>query len=155
MNQRQEEIPATEAEEPVVDELDREECLRLLATQSVGRVAVTEPDWAPHVVPVNYVLLRDSIVFRSGRGTKLRLLVTEPVSFEVDFVDPFHRTGWSVLVKGLAYQASNWEIEVEDVHIEPFAPGRKDYWARLVPHSITGRRIRLPAAAPFDPRGYL
>lgn len=155
MKQDLEETPGTEGEEPVVEELDREECLRLLATQSVGRLAVTQPGWAPHVVPVNYVLLRDSIVFRSDRGTKLRLLVTEPVSFEVDFVDSFHRTGWSVLVQGLAYQASKWEIEVEDLHVEPFAPGKKDYWARLVPRSITGRRIRLPASSPFDPRGYL
>lgn len=151
----QEETPGTESEGPVMEELNREDCLRLLATQSVGRVAVAEPGWAPHVVPVNYVLLRDSIVFRCDRGTKLRLLVTEPVSVEVDVVDSFHRTGWSVLVQGLAYQASNWEIEVEDLHLEPFAPGRKDNWVRLVPHSITGRWIHLPAPSPFDPRGYL
>jgi hypothetical protein len=31
------------------------------------------------VVPVHYVLLRDSIVFRSDQGTKLRLLLTEPI----------------------------------------------------------------------------
>lgn len=155
MKQGVEEAPRTDGEEPVVEELDREECLRLLASQSVGRVAVAEPGWAPHVVPVNYVLLRDSIVFRSDRGRKLSLLLTEPVSFEVDFVDPFHRTGWSVLVQGLAYQPSNSEIEVEDLHVEPFAPGKKDHWVQLVPHSITGRRIRLPTASPFDPRGYL
>ena len=155
MKQEQEEAPRTDSEEPVVEELDREECLRLLATQSVGRVAMSKPGWAPHVVPLNYLLLRDSIVFRTGRGTKQRLLLTEPVSFEVDFVDSFHQVGWSVLVQGLAYQLSSWEIEVEDLHVEPFAPGKKDYWARLVPQSITGRRIGLPAAAPFDPRGYL
>lgn len=155
MNQELEEAMRTESDEPVIEELDRQECLRLLATQSVGRVAVGKPGWAPHVVPVNYVLLRDSIVFRSDQGTKLHLLLTEPISFEVDFVDSFHRAGWSVLVQGLAYQLSSWEIEVEDLHVEPFAPGKKDYWARLVPQSITGRRIGLPGAAPFDPRGYL
>jgi nitroimidazol reductase NimA-like FMN-containing flavoprotein (pyridoxamine 5'-phosphate oxidase superfamily) len=145
----------TELDEPVLEELDRDECLRLLATQSVGRVAIGQPEWAPHVVPVNYVMLRDSVVFRTDRGKKLRLVVTEPVSFEVDFADPFRRTGWSVLVQGLAYQASNWEIEVEDIHVEPFAPGKKSSWVRLVPHSITGRRVRLPAVPELDPRGYL
>jgi uncharacterized protein len=131
--------------DPTLEELDEEECLRLLASQSVGRLAVAEPGRAPHVVPVNYVLLRGSVVFRSGRGTKLRLLITEPVSFEVDSIDPIHHTGWSVLVQGLAYQASDREIEVEDVDVEPFAPGQKDDWVRLMPQSITGRRLHLPA----------
>ncbi len=155
MHQRVDEMPGTDDEQPVVEDLDREECLRLLATQSVGRLAVSQPGWAPHVVPLNYVLLRDSIVFRTDEGTKLRLLATEAVTFEVDFVDSFHRTGWSVVVQGLAYEASGWEVEVEHLHIEPFAPGGKDHWAQLVPHSITGRRIRLRTPLPFDPRGYL
>jgi nitroimidazol reductase NimA-like FMN-containing flavoprotein (pyridoxamine 5'-phosphate oxidase superfamily) len=144
-----------ELEEHTLEEVDREECLRLLASQSVGRLAVARPSEAPHVVPVNYVLLRDSILFRSGRGTKLELLVTEPVSFEVDWIDPFHRGGWSVLVRGKAYRASDWEIEVEDLHLESFVPEGKDFWVRLVPEAITGRRIHLPIPSPTDPRGYL
>lgn len=148
-------VHETDLAEPVLEELDREECLRLLATQSVGRLAIGQPEWAPHVVPVNYVMLRDSVIFRTDRGHKLRLVVTEPVSFEVDFADPFHRTGWSVLVQGLAYQASSWEIEVEGLHVEPFAPGEKSIWVRLVPHSITGRLVRLPDGPGLDPRGYL
>jgi len=144
----------TEPEEAVLEELDRDECLRLLGTQSIGRVAIAT-GWAPHVVPVNYVMLRDSVVFRSDRGTKLSLAVTEPVSFEVDFADPFHRTGWSVLLQGLAYQASDWETEVEDLHVEPFAPGKKSAWVRIVPQVITGRRVRLPEGPGPDPRGYL
>ena len=142
-------------EEIVVEELDRDECLRLLRTQSVGRFAVAEPGHAPDVVPVNYTMLRDSIVFRTDRGTKLRLAATEPVSFQVDFVDSFHHAGWSVLVKGLAYEASDWEMEVDGVLVEPFAPGRRPHWVRITPGSLTGRRLVLPPAMPFDPRGYL
>ena len=148
-------VEESKAEEAALETLDREECLRLLATQNVGRIAVAEAGLAPHVVPVNYVMLGDSVVFRSDRGTKLRLLVTEPVSFEVDFADPFHRTGWSVLVQGLAYQASDWEMEQEDLHLEPYAPGKKSSWVRLVPQTITGRRVRLPEGPGPDPRGYL
>lgn len=138
-----------------VEDLDRPECLRLLATQSVGRVAVNRPGWAPHVVPVNFTVIDDTIVFRTDDGTKLRLLLTEPVSFEVDFVDDFHRAGWSVLVQGLAYEESEWEISLDEGDVAPFAPGGKTHWARLVPHSVTGRRIVLPIAEPFDERGYL
>jgi len=148
-------VEETVGNEAVLEELDREECLRLLATQSLGRVAMAEPGYAPHVVPVNYVMLRDSVVFRSDRGTKLRLLNTGPVSFEVDFADPFHRTGWSVLIQGLAYEASDWEMEQEDLHLEPYAPGKKSSWVRIVPNSITGRRVRLPEGPGPDPRGYL
>lgn len=44
-------MPATTATSPaVLEELEREECLRLLETQSVGRLAVSEAGSAPHVV---------------------------------------------------------------------------------------------------------
>lgn len=150
-------MPADPAdpEETVVEVLDRDECFRLLATQNVGRVAAADPGQGPHVVPVNYALLRGSIVFRTGPGTKLRLVTTEPVSFQVDFVDSFHQAGWSVLVRGLAYQASDWEIEAEGVDVAPFAPGPRWQWVRIDPQAVTGRRINLPVAAPMDPRGYL
>jgi nitroimidazol reductase NimA-like FMN-containing flavoprotein (pyridoxamine 5'-phosphate oxidase superfamily) len=144
-----------EADVVHIEELDREECFRLLATQEVGRLAVAEPGQGPHVYPVNYKVLRASIVFRTDSGTKLRLLTTEPVSFQVDFVDQFHHCGWSVLLRGLAYQASNWEIEVEDIHVEPYAPGGKWQWVRVTPTTVTGRRIELPVPCPMDPRGYL
>ena len=56
-----------------IEELDREECFRLLATRAIGQLAVAEPGKGPYVVPVNFTLLRDSVVFRTDRGTKLRL----------------------------------------------------------------------------------
>jgi nitroimidazol reductase NimA-like FMN-containing flavoprotein (pyridoxamine 5'-phosphate oxidase superfamily) len=138
-----------------VEELDRDECFRLLTTENVGRLAVAERGEAPHVFPVNYRLMGDSVVFRTDPGTKLRLLTTEPVAFEVDFVDDLHRAGWSVVLRGLAYAASDAEIEMEGIEVDPYAPGGKWQWVRLVPNAVTGRRINLPTAAPMDPRGYL
>ena len=133
-----------------VETLDQGECLQLLATQRVGRLAVAQPDRGPHVVPVNYMVHRGCVIFRSAPGTKLTWLVTEPVTFEVDCVDPFLRTGWSVVVEGLAYEASDWEIEIEDIHLAPFVERQNSRWVRLVPHSISGRRIleRSPSANP-------
>ncbi|HJP67206.1 MAG TPA: pyridoxamine 5'-phosphate oxidase family protein [Actinomycetota bacterium] len=125
-----------------VEILDQAECLALLATQRLGRLAVTRgADVGPHVVPVNYALLRQSIVFRSAPGTKLHRLVTEPVTFEVDSFDPFMRTGWSVVVEGLAYEASDREMEYEEVNLHPLLEKQTSRWARLVPRTITGRRI--------------
>ena len=83
-------------------ELSREECFELLASQPVGRLAVASPDGPPLVVPVNYRLDGEAIVFRSDQGLKVRLLRQAPVSFEVDFIDWQHRTGWSTKSEGSA-----------------------------------------------------
>jgi len=45
-------------------ELSRDECLELLGPMSVGRIAYTTDD-GPRVLPVNYVLEADSVVFRT------------------------------------------------------------------------------------------
>jgi nitroimidazol reductase NimA-like FMN-containing flavoprotein (pyridoxamine 5'-phosphate oxidase superfamily) len=125
-----------------IEVLDRAECLALLASQRLGRLAVARNlDVGPHVVPVNYTMLRGSIVMRSSPGTKLTRLVTEPVTFEVDSFDPFLQIGWSVVVEGLAYETSDREIEVEEINFHPLLERQNSRWVRLVPRTITGRRI--------------
>lgn len=134
--------PRIRADGPKVEILDRAECLALLATQRLGRLAVmAEPGVGPHVVPVNYALLRGSIVLRSAPGTKLDRLITEPVTFEVDSFDPWERMGWSVVVEGLAYEASDREMDLETVNLHPLLERQNSRWVRLTPRSISGRRI--------------
>ena len=123
-----------------LEELSREECLALLAGRGVGRLAVAAPGAAPYVMPVNYLLDGEVVVFRSGVGSKLRTLRGTPVSFQLDDIDPTHRTGWSVLVRGRAYEATHWEIDHLD--LTAWAPGDKSHWVRVAPDAITGRRIR-------------
>jgi nitroimidazol reductase NimA-like FMN-containing flavoprotein (pyridoxamine 5'-phosphate oxidase superfamily) len=135
-----------------MQDLTREECLELLRGCAVGRVAVTRPEAAPLVVPVNFVLDGEVIVFRTAAGTKVDGLRIGPIAFEVDAIDPFRRTGWSVYVEGAAYEATHWEVEHLDLH--PWAPGDKDRWIRLLPAQISGRRIHEHALV-FDARGYL
>ena len=125
-----------------VEVLGRAECLALLATQRIGRLAVmAEADRGPHVVPVNYAILRESIILRSAPGTKLERLVTQPVTFEVDSFDPYMRTGWSVVVEGHAYEASDREMEVEAINFRPLVDRQNSRWVRLVPRTLSGRRI--------------
>ena len=135
-----------------LDELDHEECLRLVASMSIGRLAVQVEDAPPLVVPVNYVLDGEIVVFRSGGGTKLRALRDTGVSFQVDFIDPFHRTGWSVLIRGVAEEVT--DHQVRHLTVEAWAPGDKHHLIRVLPISVTGRRIRLPEL-PCDRRGSL
>jgi hypothetical protein len=137
---------------PALEELVRQECLDLLSACSIGRVAVPVAGDGPLVVPVNYVLDGDVVVFRSDPGTKLTAVQLGPISFQVDQLDFLRRTGWSVLVRGLAYEATHWETD--HIPLDPWAGGDKHHWVRLVPSSITGRRIRLPELL-LDGRGYL
>jgi nitroimidazol reductase NimA-like FMN-containing flavoprotein (pyridoxamine 5'-phosphate oxidase superfamily) len=145
-------VTAQPETQPELDELTRDECFRVVASHSIGRIAVAPPDRSPYVVPVNYVLDLEMVVFRSDPGTKLDVAPQHPVSFQVDDFDPYHRTGWSVLLQGSAAEVP--PPEVSHLGLESWVGGAKAHWIRVVPVVVTGRRIHLPDAAP-DERGYL
>ena len=125
-----------------LEELGRDECLALLSEHSVGRLAVIGVDGLPFVVPVNYQLSGETVVFRTDFGTKLDGLARHPVAFQIDAVDPVGRVGWSVLVQGIAHESPPHELE--SANVEPWV-GPKHHWIQVVPRYITGRRIRPPA----------
>ena len=89
-----------------LETLAREECLRLIATVPIGRVAVIGPNGAPHVVPVNFVVDDGCVLFRSDEGLKLTALLVQLVTFQVDCFDPSHRVGWSVMIHGRGREVS-------------------------------------------------
>lgn len=126
-------------EGPSLVAMSHEQCVDLLKAHTVGRIAVAAPGASPLVVPVNYLVDGEVVVFRSGRGSKLRSLRGTPVSFQIDQIDPLQHTGWSVLVRGRAYEATRWETD--HLQLEPWAPGDKGHWVRIVPDSISGRRL--------------
>jgi nitroimidazol reductase NimA-like FMN-containing flavoprotein (pyridoxamine 5'-phosphate oxidase superfamily) len=156
----EERTTVSEAGNPLIDmvleEVDREACLALLRTQSVGRLAVADHGYyPPHIVPVNFELDGDAVVFRSDDGLKFRLsvLAEHSVSFEVDWIDPAGRLAWSVVVQGRAQLLTAEEIEQLPYGrwLQPWAPGERTSWVRIVPYAITGRRLhpapRRPGAA--------
>src|SRR5215207_4378284 len=51
-------------------ELTKQECFELLAGQHLGRVVLVD-DLGPIALPVNYLLDRHSVLFRTDEGTKL------------------------------------------------------------------------------------
>ncbi len=134
-----------------IEALTRDECLALLAVNSVGRIAVIGDDDLPFVVPVNYRLSADTVVFRTDAGTKLDALQRHAVAFQIDAIDPLTRSGWSVLVRGTAHEVTPQELEPVDV--EPWI-GPKSHLIQVVPREISGRRLRLPSAE-YEPGGYL
>jgi nitroimidazol reductase NimA-like FMN-containing flavoprotein (pyridoxamine 5'-phosphate oxidase superfamily) len=89
------------------------------------------------------------VLFRSDEGTKLDAAVRSGrVAFEIDGVDEATRTGWSVLVRGEATEVTDpGELaRVRRLRLYPWAPGAKGHYIRILPTSLTGRRIALPQA---------
>jgi len=133
-----------------IEVLTREECLRLLAAEEVGRIAVVLGR-QPLIMPVNYVLDDETIVLRSDPGTKLATASFERVAFEVDHVDRERQTGWSVLVQGVGQEItpafSRLFERVRALAIAPWAPGDKERWLRIVPIEISGRRVGRSATS--------
>lgn len=81
--------------------LSCDECLELLASQKVGRIALSSRGLLV-VLPVNYVLIDEQIVIRTRRGTNLALATRNSIiAFEVDKIDESGQ-GWSVTIRGLA-----------------------------------------------------
>ena len=71
-------------------------------TAGVGRVSTTVAA-LPTIFPVHYALLDDDIVFRTVVGTTLAAAVHDAVvAFEIDDLDPWSASGWSVVVVGHA-----------------------------------------------------
>lgn len=82
--------------------LSRTDCLMLLGSAAVGRLGVSV-EALPAILPVNFVLTGDRVVFRTVPGTKLdATLARSVVAFEVDSYDASGAWGWSVLVRGIA-----------------------------------------------------
>ena len=132
-----------------VECLTRIECLELIAQMSVGRIAVIGPNGAPHVVPVNYVVESEAVVFCTDEGSKFTAMLDQTVTFQVDFVDPFHRTGWSVMIQARPTFANSSEASPDS-----WVGAALTHRVRVDSTTISGRRIRLPEIE-VDVRGYL
>jgi nitroimidazol reductase NimA-like FMN-containing flavoprotein (pyridoxamine 5'-phosphate oxidase superfamily) len=132
-------------------ELSKDECFGLLASQHLGRVVLVD-DRGPVALPVNFVFDQHSVLFRTDEGTKLDAASRGArVAFEIDGIDEAHRTGWSVLVRGEAVEVTD-PVELarlRQLPLYPWAPGAKGHYVRILPALLTGRRIALPDDAPW------
>jgi nitroimidazol reductase NimA-like FMN-containing flavoprotein (pyridoxamine 5'-phosphate oxidase superfamily) len=128
---------------PLLEELDLETCYRRLATQQVGRVVATAGA-LPLVVPVNFALDGHAVVFRTASGGTLDAATRGTVvAFEVDEIDPHVRSGWSVVVTGVASPIDDLSdlLRAQQLAIAPWAPGRRDHYVRITPGLVTGRHL--------------
>lgn len=128
-----------------IETLDRNTCTQLLATQEVGRLGFLSGG-SPEILPVTYALDGDAVVFATATGTKLSGATRSPVVFEVDHTDRSTRSGWSVIVHGIAEEVTDLGTpalleRVRALHVHPWAPGDKAHLVRIAPRYMSGRRI--------------
>lgn len=136
--------PLTTAE---VRTLSEDACWELLRSESLGRLAVVADDGVD-IFPVNYLINRGTLLFRSAPGTKLADIAHDPVvALEVDGVDELHR--WSVVVRGTARRLdADDEIESSGVlGLETLTATTKYNYVRITPRVVTGRRFRWDGIA--------
>jgi nitroimidazol reductase NimA-like FMN-containing flavoprotein (pyridoxamine 5'-phosphate oxidase superfamily) len=126
-------------------DIPAEECASLLAGATLGRLGVVV-DGRPEIYPVNHVYdhERGCVAFPTNPRTKLHAALTWPsVAFEVDGIRPDGGGGWSVLVVGHAEEISDAE-EIDRLAAQRtvlWRAGATVHWVRIVPTSVTGRRI--------------
>jgi uncharacterized protein len=133
-----------------IQSLSSEECLQLLSTGSVGRIAVTR-DALPVILPVNYAVDGGSILIRTTDGAILRAARAggAVVAFEVDNLDARTMTGWSVLVTGTLREvtAVSAVLRAEQLPLVPWAGGERRHFVRITPGLLSGRRISAEEVA--------
>ena len=126
-----------------VEELESSECRRLLVTTNVGRIGYSTGD-AVRIVPLNYVLFADQLVVRTLPDNELaRFALNRPVAFEIDELDRFLQSGWSVLVSGVATELSRESLRAMDFGEtpEPWAGGVRSLYLQIPLTQLTGRRV--------------
>ena len=121
--------------------LSETESWNLLSSVALGRL-VTSVDGQPEIFPVNFVVQRRTVLFRTAEGTKLvSAAINHQVLFEAD--DHGVTEGWSVIVKGDARILRTYEEidEAERAQLLPWTATVKQHYVRIRPLSITGRRF--------------
>ena len=125
--------------------LDEATCVQLLESTPIGRVGFSTDDGLL-VLPVNFKWHENSVVFRTLEGQKLAAAAEhQHVCFEVDHWDAATRTGWSVVVQGVAREVTNWgeDVQLDQIGLVPWAKDAwRPIWVRIEPTAVSGRILR-------------
>jgi nitroimidazol reductase NimA-like FMN-containing flavoprotein (pyridoxamine 5'-phosphate oxidase superfamily) len=120
-------------------ELAEDECWDLLRSTPAGRLAWSGAEGLS-VVPVNFVAAERRIVIKTAAySAQARECDDNPVAFQVDALDASTRSGWSVLVRGVAHidYGRDQDRDLPDV----WPAGVRPLKLVVEPTSVTGRRL--------------
>ena len=103
---------------------------------------------------VNYTAFEQTIMFRSDPGPQIDAIIDRPVVFEADMVDERTRSGWSVVVRGIARDESEHlaGFGLSGANVDPWAPGPKSRWIGIAIDAVTGRLLRGEVQPSGSPR---
>lgn len=128
-----------------VDQLTPLVCRTLLRSHHLGRIAFVDSAGLPTILPVNYCVNDDEVMFRTDTGEIFDGVPNHNVAFEVDGHDSDMRTGWSVLVRGSAHEVTGAEDILYEMHASDmpptWVPGPRRRLLAIRPTSISGRQI--------------
>jgi uncharacterized protein len=125
--------------------LGEEACRRHLASEAaatgIGRVAINGAQ-SPYVIPVNFTVVEGGIVIRLGTGWAAYHLDGAAVTFEADQFAASRRTGWSVVVEGVARAVPYDDVARLGANLPTpivTVPGVRVF--EIVPFKVTGRAV--------------
>ena len=134
------------SDQPVarLQQLTRDQCLDLLRSHLfLGRIGYVV-DGLAIIVPVNFVVDGESVVYSTAKGSKLSWLSNHSrVAFQADHGRPADHSGWSVLIHGTAREVTDpGELEtLRTGSLRSWAIPSADHWVRISIEHISGRRI--------------
>jgi uncharacterized protein len=129
-------------DDDVTTELDQEECWAALRVEEFARLAYRLGDEV-NLVPLNYAVDGDTLLFRTAEGSKLLGVVMHPeVVLEIDSFD--EESAQSVIVRGNARLLGEDEAHRADTtRLRPWLPTLKYNVVEIQPVQVTGRRFTL------------
>jgi nitroimidazol reductase NimA-like FMN-containing flavoprotein (pyridoxamine 5'-phosphate oxidase superfamily) len=120
-----------------------EQCLALLGSVPFGRVVFTNRA-LPAIRPVNHIVDNGHIIIRSSLGSGITGAAGAGmvVAYEADSIDPDSRTGWSVVVTGLARLVEDpVDLARYEQLLEPWVDGRMDCVVSIPADLVTGYQL--------------
>ena len=126
----------------IITELTTEECWTALRGDEFGRLAYRLGDELG-LVPVNYAVDGETLLFRTAEGSKLLGVVMHPdVVFEIDHFEQEQAT--SVVVRGQARKLEeDEEHRADNLPLRPWVDTLKYNVVEIEPTQLTGRRFVL------------
>jgi nitroimidazol reductase NimA-like FMN-containing flavoprotein (pyridoxamine 5'-phosphate oxidase superfamily) len=118
-------------------------CLALLGSVPFGRVVFTDRA-LPAIRPVNHIVDGASVIIRSSLGSGIRAAAGKGlvVAYEADAIDPDTRTGWSVVVTGMAQVVADADdIARYERLLDPWVDGRMDCVIRIPADLVSGYQL--------------
>jgi nitroimidazol reductase NimA-like FMN-containing flavoprotein (pyridoxamine 5'-phosphate oxidase superfamily) len=130
------------SDDDIITELTTDECWEALRADEFGRLAYHLGDEIG-LVPVNYAVDGETLLFRTAEGSKLLGIVMHPdVVFEIDHFGD--ETATTVIVRGAARKLEEDEAHrADNLPLRPWVDTLKYNVVEISPTQLTGRRFVL------------